>query len=312
MNSPTQNLNYRLYRLLEKAEAGDRASWWVDIILSAIIIINLTAVCLETVPHFYAEYHLVFWWIEGISVSLFSVEYILRIKAAAVVARTHNIPVFRARLRYMLSPTGIIDLVAILPSLLPLFFGGIDLRWLRILRLARLFKLSHYTSALEDLVAAVVHERRSFLATLYLLVLAVMVSSTAIYLFEHNMQPENFGSIPQSMWWSFITLTTVGYGDVVPMSVAGKMVAGFTALMGVCVVALLTGIVASGFSNQMTKKRSIMEVEVRRALADGEITEGERQEINKLSRELNLAEDDVKAIVDRLRSVKEPDEDEAV
>ena len=312
MNSPTQNLNYRLYRLLEKAEAGDRASWWVDIILSAIIIINLTAVCLETVPHFYAEYHLVFWWIEGISVSLFSVEYILRIKAAAVVARTHNIPVFRARLRYMLSPTGIIDLVAILPSLLPLFFGGIDLRWLRILRLARLFKLSHYTSALEDLVAAVVHERRSFLATLYLLVLAVMVSSTAIYLFEHNMQPENFGSIPQSMWWSFITLTTVGYGDVVPMSVAGKMVAGFTALMGVCVVALLTGIVASGFSNQMTKKRSIMEVEVRRALADGKITEGERQEINKLSRELNLAEDDVKAIVDRLRSVKEPDKDEAV
>lgn len=312
MNSPTQNLNYRLYRLLEKAEAGDRASWWVDIILSAIIIINLTAVCLETVPHFYAEYHLVFWWIEGISVSLFSVEYILRIKAAAVVARTHNIPVFRARLRYMLSPTGIIDLIAILPSLLPLFFGGIDLRWLRILRLARLFKLSHYTSALEDLVAAVVHERRSFLATLYLLVLAVMVSSTAIYLFEHKMQPENFGSIPQSMWWSFITLTTVGYGDVVPMSVAGKMVAGFTALMGVCVVALLTGIVASGFSNQMTKKRSIMEVEVRRALADGEITEGERQEINKLSRELNLAEDDVKAIVDRLRSVKEPDEDEAV
>ena len=150
-------------------------------------------------------------------------------------------------MRYILSPTGIIDLIAILPSLLPLLFGGIDLRWLRVLRLARLFKLSHYTSALEDLVAAVVHERRSFLATLYLLVLAVMVSSTAIYLFEHNLQPEHFGSIPQSMWWSFITLTTVGYGDVVPMTVAGKLVAGFTALMGVCVVALLTGIVASGF-----------------------------------------------------------------
>ena len=312
MNSPTQNLNHQLYRLLEKAEAGDKASWWVDIILSAIIIINLTAVCLETVPHFYTKYHLVFWWIEGISVSLFSLEYILRIKAAAVVAHTHNIPVFRARLRYILSPTGIIDLIAILPSLLPLLFGGIDLRWLRVLRLARLFKLSHYTSALEDLVAAVVHERGSFLATLYLLVLAVMVSSTAIYLFEHNLQPEHFGSIPQSMWWSFITLTTVGYGDVVPMTVAGKLVAGFTALMGVCVVALLTGIVASGFSNQMTKKRSIIEVAVRRALADGYITEIEQQEINKLSRELNLAEDDVKAIVDRIRSVKEPEEDEAV
>ena len=99
------------------------------------------------------------------------------------------------------------------------------------------------------------------------------------------------------MWWSFITLTTVGYGDVVPMSVAGKLVAGFTALMGVCVVALLTGIVASGFSNQMAKKRNIMETEVRRALADGHISSAERWEINKLSRELNMAEDDVKAIM---------------
>ena len=309
VKSSTQSLNQQLYRLLEKAEPGDRASWWVDIVLFAMIIINLTAVCLETVPYFYAKYHALFWWIEAISVTLFSLEYILRIKAAAVVASHHHIPVYKARLRYIFSPTGIIDLVAILPSLLPLLFGGMDLRWLRILRLARLFKLSHYTSALEDLVAAVVHERNSFFATIYLLVLAVMVSSTLIYVFENDLQPEKFGSIPQSMWWSFITLTTVGYGDVVPMSVAGKLVAGFTALMGVCVVALLTGIVASGFSNQMAKKRNIMETEVRRALADGHISSAERREINKLSRELNMAEDDVKAIVDRLRAVRYLEED---
>jgi voltage-gated potassium channel len=135
-----------------------------------------------------------------------------------------------------------------------------------------------------------------------------MISSTSIYLFEHEVQPGVFGSIPESMWWSFITLTTVGYGDVVPMTAAGKLVAGFTALMGVCVVALLTGIVASGFSNQMTKKRNIMETEVRRALADGHITTSERGEINKLSRELNLEEDDVKAIVDRLRSARNTDD----
>ena len=148
------------------------------------------------------------------------------------------------------------------------------------------------------------------MAIIYLLVLAVMISSTSIYLFEHEVQPEVFGSIPASMWWSFITLTTVGYGDAVPMTAAGKMVAGFTALMGVCVVALLTGIVASGFSNQMSKKRNIMETEVRRALADGHITASERLEINKLSRELNLAEDDVKAIVDRLRSARNTDDED--
>jgi voltage-gated potassium channel len=148
------------------------------------------------------------------------------------------------------------------------------------------------------------------MAIIYLLVLAVMISSTSIYLFEHEVQPEVFGSIPASMWWSFITLTTVGYGDAVPMTAAGKLVAGFTALMGVCVVALLTGIVASGFSNQMSKKRNIMETEVRRALADGHITASERLEINKLSRELNLAEDDVKAIVDRLRSAGNSDDED--
>jgi voltage-gated potassium channel len=298
-------VNLRLYQLLEKAGTGDRASWWVDILLSAIIIINLTAVCLETVETIYLAYKPVFWWIETLSVSLFSLEYILRIKAASAVTEFEKISSLRARMRYILSPTGVIDLIAILPSLLPLIFGGVDLRWLRVLRLARLFKLSHYTSALEDLGAAIIHERRSFLATLYLLVLAVMVSSTAIYLFEQDLQPEYFGSIPQSMWWSFITLTTVGYGDVVPMTIAGRVIAGMTALMGVCVVALLTGIVASGFSNQMTKKRNIMETEVRRALADGQITDAETREINRLSRELNMEEDDVIAIIERLRSMNQ-------
>mgnify|MGYP000226984420 CR=1 FL=1 len=300
VKSSTQSLNQQLYRLLEKAEPGDRASWWVDIVLSAMIIINLTAVCLETVPYFYAKYHALFWWIETISVSLFSLEYILRIKAAAVVASHHKIPVYKARLRYIFSPTGIIDLVAILPSLLPLLFGGMDLRWLRILRLARLFKLSHYTSALEDLVAAVVHERNSFFATIYLLVLAVMVSSTLIYVFENNLQPEKFGSIPQSMWWSFITLTTVGYGDVVPISVAGKLVAGFTALMGVCVVALLTGIVATGFSKQMSLKQSVLEDEIEQAMADGHISADEQERIDKLTRHLHLSPDEEKMLLARL------------
>ena len=165
----------------------------------------------------------------------------------------------KARLSYMFSPTGIIDLVAILPSLLPLLFGSIDLRWLRILRLARLFKFSHYTSALEDLISSVRRERQSFVATIYLLFLALMVSSTLIYVFEHDLQPDHFGSIPESMWWSFVTLTTVGYGDVVPVTVAGRAVAALTALMGVCVVALLTGIVATGFSKQMALKQSVLE-----------------------------------------------------
>ncbi len=301
----SHSIENTLYRLLEKAEPGDKISWRVDVFLSALIIINLTAVCLETVPSLYASYHSLFWWVEAVSVTIFSAEYLLRIWAASAIARTKGISRGRARLGYIFSPTGIIDLTAILPSLLPLLFGYMDLRWLRVLRLARLFKLSHYTSALEDLVAAVVHERRSFMATLYLLVLAIMISSTSIYVFEQDVQPEVFGSIPQSMWWSFITLTTVGYGDVVPVTVAGRFVAGFTALMGVCVVALLTGIVASGFANQMATRRNRMENEIRRALADGHISEEERHKINRLSKELNLSEEDVFALLERFRPHKD-------
>ncbi len=304
MSSP--RIEKQLYRLLEKAEKGDKASWWVDICLSGLIVINLTAVCLETVDSFYQHWRLIFWWIETVSVTIFSAEYLLRIWAAAALAAPTGHQRLNARLNYIFSPTGIIDLTAILPSLLPLFFGGMDLRWLRVLRLARLFKLSHYTSALEDLVAAVVHERRSFMATLYLLVLAIMVSSTSIYVFEQDYQPDHFGSIPQSMWWSFITLTTVGYGDVVPVTIAGRIVAGFTALMGVCVVALLTGIVATGFANQMATKRNRMETEIRRALADGHISEDERRKINRLSKELNLSEEDVFALLERLRPHRQP------
>ena len=188
---------------------------------------------------------------------------------------------------YIFSFTGIIDLLAILPSILPLLLGGVDLRWLRILRLMRLLKFSHYSSALEDLFSAVRHEWRSFVATLYLFFLAILISSSLIYVFEQNVQPEHFGSIPDAMWWTVVTLTTVGYGDIVPMTVAGKLVATLTALMGVCVVALLTGIVATGFTNQVSMRRNQLEA---------------RKKIEDLRQRLNISEQDALAIMSYLSS----------
>ena len=301
----------RVFEIIEKGQADDRASRYCDLFLFALIVLNLLAVCLETIDSLYAQYRTVFTAIELVSVLIFSVEYALRLWACAAAPDGKHKGAAAKRIGYIFSFTGIIDLLAILPSIIPLLLGGVDLRWLRILRLMRLLKFSHYSSALEDLISAVRHESRSFAATLYLLVLALLISSSLIYVAEQDVQPEHFGSIPQAMWWTVVTLTTVGYGDIVPHTVTGKFIATLTALMGVCVVALLTGIVASGFSNQMSKKRNIMETEVRRALADGHITASERLEINKLSRELNLAEDDVKAIVDRLRSARNTDEDKA-
>ena len=290
----------RIFEILEKGQAGDKLSLRCDLFLSILIVINLIAVCLETINSLFTEHKMVFVTIELVSVSIFSIEYALRVWSRPAASDEHGKTAAAKRLGYIFSFTGIIDLMAILPSILPLLLGGVDLRWLRILRLIRLLKFSHYSSALEDLFCAVQHEWRSFAATLYLLILAILISSSLIYLFEQNVQPEHFGSIPDAMWWTVVTLTTVGYGDIVPMTVAGKLVATLTALMGVCVVALLTGIVATGFTNQVSMRRNQLEAEITSALSDGLISKDERKKIEDLRQRLNISEQDALAIISYL------------
>jgi voltage-gated potassium channel len=295
----------RVFEIIEKGQPEDRASYYCDLFLFTLIVLNVAAVCLETIDTLYAQYKTLFTLVELVSVTIFSLEYGLRIWSRAAAPDGKQKGPFSKRMAYVFSFTGIIDLLAILPSIIPLLLGGVDLRWLRILRLMRLLKFSHYSSALEDLISAVRHESRSFVATLYLLVLALLISSAMIYVAEQEAQPEHFGSIPQAMWWTVVTLTTVGYGDIVPMTVAGKFIATLTALMGVCVVALLTGIVATGFTNQVAMRRNQLEAEITSALSDGTISNDERKEIEDLRQRLNISEEDALAIINYLsRDVK--------
>ena len=266
-----------------------------------MILLNLLAVSLESVDALSASYGTAFFAFEMVSVAIFGVEYALRIwSAAANEASEHSSPAKR-RLEYIFSFTGLIDLIAILPSLLPLFLGEIDLRWLRVLRLVRLLKISHYSSALEDLIAAIRSEKSAFGAAMYLFFIALFASSSLMYVVEHQAQPENFSSIPTTMWWSLITLTTVGYGDVSPVTPVGKIVGAMTAMMGVCVVALLTGIVATAFSNQISRRQDIFEAEIVAALSDGVITKDEMDRIAAMQKELGMSEEHAKAIIELLR-----------
>jgi len=182
----------RVFEIIEKGQADDRASRYCDLFLFSLIVLNLLAVCLETIDSLYAQYRTVFTLIELISVSIFSIEYALRIWSCAAAPDGKHKGAAAKRIGYIFSFTGIIDLLAILPSIIPLLLGGVDLRWLRILRLMRLLKFSHYSSALEDLISAVRHESRSFAATLYLWVLALLISSSLIYVVEQDVQPEHF------------------------------------------------------------------------------------------------------------------------
>ena len=294
----------RTSQLLSKGNVADKPSQYVDMILFILIVLNIAAVCLESVKQIGNEYKVAFNAFEFFSVVIFSIEYVLRVWSAPARNDLGNSTNIIKRMKYIFSFTGLIDFLAIIPSILPYFFGGLDLRWLRVLRLLRLLKISNYSSALEDFFSAIKADWRSFSAALYLMVIALFLSSALMYIAEHDSQPEKFSSIPETMWWGLITLTTVGYGDVSPVTPLGKIIGAFTAIMGVCTVALLTGIVASAFANQRAQKAAILEAEISQALSDGVISDDEAQKIEKLRKELNLSPEHSKSLVDILSEKK--------
>ena len=294
----------RTSQLLSKGNVADKPSQYVDMILFILIVLNIAAVCLESVKHIGNEYKVAFNAFEFFSVVIFSIEYVLRVWSAPARNDLGDSTNIIKRMKYIFSFTGLIDFLAIIPSILPYFFGGLDLRWLRVLRLLRLLKISNYSSALEDFFSAIKADWRSFSAALYLMVIALFLSSALMYIAEHDSQPEKFSSIPETMWWGLITLTTVGYGDVSPVTPLGKIIGAFTAIMGVCTVALLTGIVASAFANQRAQKAAILEAEINQALSDGVISDDEAQKIEKLRKELNLSPEHSKSLVDILSEKK--------
>lgn len=294
----------RLLEILDKSKPEDKVSFYTEIALSSLILLNLLAVSLESVPSLSNEYFKLFLYFEIFSVVVFGVEYLARIWCSSARKDTKYSSSLTKRLSYIFSFTGIIDFLAIVPSILAIFITSVDLRWLRVLRLLRLLKISHYSTALEDLWSAIKHERSSFVAALYLFAIALFFSSAMMYVAENNAQPDKFKSIPETMWWSLITLTTVGYGDVSPLTPLGKIIGAITAIMGVCVVALLTGIVANAFANQVARRKAILEAEVANALLDGEISVEEQEKIEALRKRFDLSEDHVDAIIEVFKDTK--------
>jgi voltage-gated potassium channel len=288
----------RVYEILGQAQNGDKVSSFVDRFLTILIITNVLAVSLESVETIGSAFRQEFAAFEMFSIIVFGTEYILRLWSAVAKENSAHKTPFGKRIEYILSFNGLVDLAALLPSLISMFVGSADLRWIRVVRILRLLKMSNYSTALEDLGSAIYEERQSFLAALYLFTLALFIASALMYVLEHQAQPEAFASIPESMWWALITLTTVGYGDVSPITTLGKMVGALTALIGVCTVALLTGIIASAFTSQIEKRKALMEAEIAAAFSDGIITDNEMQKIEEMRRRFNMNEAHVAAIIE--------------
>ena len=306
MSSQYNIIQANVLRVLEPAALGDRTSRIWDLSLFSLVVLNLIAVALESVPTLQMSYGTWLYNFELFSVVVFSVEYIARVwSAPAKRGVDFTDSPLKSRVRYIFSFYGLIDLVAILPFYIQALFPGLDLRVLRALRLLRILKLNHYNSALDDLFGAIVEEKKSFVTTLYIFSVAFVLSSSLIYYAEHKVQPEDFRSIPDAMYWSIITLTTVGYGDVSPITVFGKGIAAITAIFGVVVVALLTGIVANAFNKQMERRKIIFEDQVRDALLDGVLDSDEEASLDALRKKFGMSKSQADALIDHVNKLRD-------
>jgi voltage-gated potassium channel len=218
-----------------------------------LVCVNILAVILESVPSLEAKYEHLFDWVELISLIVFTVEYLLRLWAAAEHGAYLRIGSLRARMNYALSANGIVDLIAIVPFWLGLFFEA-DLRFLLVFRILRFFKLGRYSAGMGSLLDAIYAERRALLGCLVLLFGATLVSGSLMYLVEGSVQPDKLGTIPDAMWWSIVTLGTIGYGDITPITAAGRLVASLTIITGIMMIALPAGIIATAFSNEIHRR----------------------------------------------------------
>ncbi len=243
----------RTHEILEGTREGDLVNRVFEIFMVALIAGNVLAVILETVPSINADAEGFFLGFEVFSVAIFTVEYVLRVWATVEDRRRAVVTPVGGRLRHMATPMAVIDLLAFLPFYLSAFFA-VDLRFLRVLRLLRILKLTRYSPALETFARVLRNERKPLVAALLMLgVLHIFVSSL-MFVFEQSAQPEEFGSIPAALWWGIVTLTTVGYGDVTPVTLGGRIFGGMVTVMGVAMFAVPAGILASGFNQEIRKR----------------------------------------------------------
>jgi len=222
-----------------------------------LIFLNAIAFAADTVPELAGRYRWEFAAFNAFSVIVFTVEYALRIWSAVEIPMLSRLPRWQARLRYAMRPMMIIDLLAFLPWYLHWLYP-LDLRLLRVFRLCRLLMLVRYSPALQTLGRVVTDEYRALLGALLVILILLLFASSGMYLIERHMQPDKFGSIPQAAWWALATLTTVGYGDVVPVTPLGKMLGGVVMLLGVGMIALPVAIIATGFSQESTRHQFVV------------------------------------------------------
>lgn len=254
---PNRGWRRRIHLIVDFGTGDDLGARLVHGTLVALIIVNVGALVLESVPSLSQRYARLFQLIELVSVVIFTLEYFIRLWTAPEHARYRGLTDWQARGRYALSLPALIDFLATVPLYLGLL-GWNDLKILMIFRLLRFFKLGRYSPGMASLGAALTAERKALFACLVILMGVMLLSATLMHFAEHDVQPDKFGTIPDAMWWAIVTLTTVGYGDAFPISPIGKVIASLTAIMGLVMLALPVGIVATAFAQEIHRREFVV------------------------------------------------------
>jgi voltage-gated potassium channel len=299
----------RIYQILEFTDPEDRTSRFISFGIVGLIIVNVLAIVLESIPSLYEAYEITFFRLEIVSCIIFILEYVLRVWASVEDPETiedesgTQITNGRRRINFMLKPLAIIDFLAFVPIFLQLLFPGVDLRFLRALRLLRVFKLTRYFQSFEMILEVLHDEWRSLAGTVFIMLVILVIAACGLYYIERDIQPDKFGSIPEAMWWAMAALTTVGYGDSYPITPIGKIIGSIVTLLGIGMVALPSGILASSFSERMRQRRESMQTQIDQALEDGLITREEELSLRKLGRDLGLNEEAISALVENSQTI---------
>ncbi len=276
-----------IFLLLDAGHSSEPMAKAVDIFIITLISLNVIAVVIESMHDVYLAHQVLFDRFEVFSVAFFTIEYILRVWSSVESDNPKYKSPFKGRLRFICSPLAIIDLIVILPFYMSILLG-VDLRMLRALRLLRAFRLTRYAPSMNLLLGVLRDEGPVISAALFVLLLLISVAASVTYLAEHKAQPEAFASIPHALWWAVVTMTTIGYGDVVPQTLIGRICAGVIGIVSVGMVALPAGILASGFNEALHSRRKKYEDVVDHVLEDGVIDAEGHEQLRSMQEELGI------------------------
>ena len=294
----------KVHALVFPSEYGGELHHMFDTFIVIWVVISVIAVVLESVQSIHYLLNLEFLILDAIAVSVFTLEYCLRLYCC--VEEPGYQKAITGRLKLAKSTSSVIDLLAIAPFFLEVFLHHLfDLRFMRVFRLLRLLKLTRYTGATQSLSKVIAREWPVMAASAFIMLLLVVMTASLGYLFEHEAQPDKFENIPQSIYWAVVTLASVGYGDISPITPAGRAMTIVLALIGIGIFAIPAALLSAAFADQLKSDREALVNTIYEMLADGVIDDEEAHFIKTESKRLHLTDDDLRRLVDKAKKERE-------